>query len=359
MSRIEDLENLIRGYSNSYYNGKEEISDEEYDSLVIELSILKGKNMDTVTETVEKGDFEEDSHFLIMGTLRKLRNEIEINEWAKNKKRSFLIEEKIDGSGLCLTYENGKLIKAVTRGNGEKGLKLPLENVLKIQGIVKEGVNLFSIPFNGSIRGEIVMSNENFEKHFSKDMKNPRNCVAGLSKRLDGQGLEFCQFVSYDVKDLKKAINRETDKIQFLKSNNFLTPLYIKQVAVEELNNCRKELAGMRNSLPYNIDGMVVKELICDWEDLDRLTPLNNVAVKFDVEEKQTKLIDIEWQLAGSILSPVGVVEPVELDGTTVERVSLSNLEIMKNLGIYKGCKVLICKRGQIIPHIEKVIKED
>ena len=169
----------------------------------------------------------------------------------------------------------------------------------------------------------------------------------------DNKGIEDLEFIAYDLwgADSDKT---ESDKMSFLNKNKFTTPRFIINPTFEDILKIRNDLIT-DGEIP--VDGIVIKQNKVSQDDLKRHTPLNNVAFKPELQMKVSTIIDIEWQLAGEQLSPVAIIEPVELEGTTVSRASLSNVNIMNELGIYKGAKVYVEKRGMIIPKIIKVVE--
>ena len=202
------------------------------------------------------------------------------------------------------------------------------------------------------------MSNEIFEKKYSKLMKNPRAAAAGIMKRLDGNGCEDLSFIAYDVFNDYFADKTEKEKLLFLRDNGFAIPAFKEVSSPEEMIEWRKEVAALRDKLPYPIDGIVAKSQEVDYEDLMRVTPMKNFAIKFDLDYAISKIIDIEWSFKGSMLSPVAIIEPVELCGTTVSRASLHNINIMEELGVEIGKLAMITKRGEIIPKVEKCLEQ-
>lgn len=353
---MENLEEKLKYYADNYYNGNELISDEEYDSLVSQLK-KENPNSDFFKDIIGddlKGITKKVKLPITMGTLAKYHTEKEFAEWFNARKGvELMIQTKMDGNSQCLIYKEGKLVQVISRGNGEYG-EDTTENVLKVQGVIKEIPN-----FTGQIRGEILCKNSVFEKYF-KGEKNPRNTAAGRIKQKDGKDCEKLNFVAYEV--FEEAGYPEIDatelkKIEFLKNAGFETPMWWCGANLEDIFEFRNMLPDYIKEMDYGMDGLVIKYMNTDKEDLKRHIPTTQVAFKPDAQLKFTKINKIIWQLAGSIFAPVAIVNPVEIDGATVERASLSNINIMNKLGVYEGADITIKRSGMVIPQINSVLE--
>lgn len=355
---MTELEKKIKKYSDDYYqNGNSEISDAEFDALIEELKIttpdsvlLKGITGDDLKGVSKKVKLP-----ITMGTLAKCMDEKEFHShYYSHPHNSLVLELKLDGVGFLLEYEEGKFVKAYSRGNSEYAEDATL-NLSKVKF-----PKLLNVPFTGYVRGEVLMTTETFNEYFANSAKNPRNLTAGIVKRLDGKDCDKLIFYAYDVFDSEDLVDaKEEYKIKFLENNNFKVPSYWFEPSYEDILQIRNNLEDYTKGLPC--DGLVIKQNVVDKPDLMRKTPMNNYAFKPAPNIRITTIKDIIWQMPGSILSPVAIVEPVELDGTTVERASLSNINIMKKLGVYVGGKCQIKKSGMIIPKIISMVepKED
>lgn len=252
--------------------------------------------------------------------------------------------------GLEIKYRNGKLVEAVTRGSGFEG-DIITENIKKIPSIPQELI----VPFDCSIRGEVLMRHTVFNEKYSDKMKNCRNAAAGIMKHLDGAELENLNFVAYDMQEVgEKAIKKEIEKLDYLISNGFEVPEYQHIKTVEDALRFRTGQYENRENIEFDIDGVVVKPEVIDYEDLRNRTPKNSCAIKFELDVAVSTIIDIKWSQTGKHFTPIAVVEPVDLCGTTVQRASLSNTDWMIKHGVEIGKKCKIVKRGEIIPYIEK-----
>ncbi len=354
---MTDLEEKIIYYADSYYNGNELISDAEYDSLI---ELLKKENpssklLNTVIGDDLKGVTKKIKHpYLTTGTLAKIHTEQEFITWYdKNNKVDYIVETKEDGNGQDLVYKDGKLIQVISRGDGFYG-EDTTENVIKVQGVVKEISG-----FNGSIRGEVTLKNSVFKQFFVNDA-NPRNTAAGIIKRKDGKNCEKLNFIAYDVFDIENKCDKtELDKLAFLQAVGFETPKWWSNTCCEDIIEIRNNIPKLVNELDRGIDGVVIKPNVSDRDDWARKQPMKSIAFKPEATVAITRLKDIEWQLSGSIFSPVGILEPVEIDGAVVSRVTLHNLNIMNQLMIGIGDKVEVIRSGMVIPSIVKVVESN
>lgn len=359
--RIKELEKLIVRYQKSYYNGEGEISDVEFDLLWDELKSLSPENPVLKKVGADSGNFEKSFHVMPMGSQEKAADPEQFLSWAKNHLyQEYLVEYKLDGASLELQYENGKLIKAVTRGDGSVG-DVITSNAKKMKGVVvslmKDGKE---IPFTGGIRGEVIMTHKVHETLYS-DKANCRNAANGLMKRKDGEGSENLTLIAYDAlsTDGENPFSDEEEKISWLSECGFFTvPLKICRTP-EEVVAYRASVMDIRKKLDYDIDGLVIKERKINLEDASRARPDRQIAFKFSLEEATSVLRDVEWSQNGATYTPVAIFDEVELNGTKVQRASLSNPDTMRKLGVKIGCKVVVVKRGEIIPKIENAVHEN
>ena len=358
--RISELEKLITKYQASYYNGEGEISDAEFDKLWDELKELDPKNPVLQKVGADSGNFEKVRHVMPMGSQEKAANPEQFLAWAeKHKYNEYLVEYKLDGASLELQYENGYLVRAVTRGDGTIGDDITA-NAKKMGGvnaaIYKDGE---LVPFTGGVRGEVIMTHEVHKKYFS-DKANCRNAANGLMKRKDGNGSEYLKLIVYDAlsTDGKIYFSNEQEKIKWLIDCGFNTVRLVICRNAERVIAYRAKIMEERKDIEYDIDGLVVKESRIDFEDASRARPDRQIAFKFSLEEATTVLREVEWSRSGATYTPVAIFDEVELNGTKVQRASLANPDTMRKLGVRIGSHVVVVKRGEIIPKIESVVEE-
>lgn len=358
MDRISELEELVLKYQKAYYDGEGIISDAEFDKLWDELKILDPDNPILKKVGADSGNFEKIHHVMPMGSQEKAANPEQFLAWAeKHKYESYLVEYKLDGASLELQYENGYLKRAVTRGDGSIGDDITA-NAKKMGGvnaaIYKDGK---LIPFTGGIRGEVIMTHEVHEKYFS-DKANCRNAANGLMKRKDGEGSEYLKLITYDAlsTDGNTYFNNEEEKIKWLMDCGFNVVRLVICKNPDRVIAYRAKIMEERKNIEYDIDGLVIKEKRIDLEDASRARPDRQIAFKFSLEEAVSVLREVEWSINGGTYTPVAIFDEVELNGTKVQRASLSNPDTIKKLGVQIGSHVVVVKRGEIIPKIESVV---
>ena len=384
--RTAELEKLIVRYQKSYYTGEAEISDAEFDALWDELKRLDPQNpllhkigsdvsedyslFDEFTNTEKSaarlaaapqgaagGVFEKVRHVIPMGSQEKAANDGEFEQWAaKMTFDEFLVEYKLDGASLELQYENGVFVRAVTRGDGVVGDDIS-RNVLKMQGLVKN----LNGSFTGGVRGEVIMT-KRVHKDFYADKANCRNAANGLMKRKDGEGCEHLRIICYDA---RFASNRladqpfadEEEKVKWLALQGFYTvPLHVCR-GVQKVIEYRLQVMEQRAQLDYDIDGLVVKGRVIDFADAERDRPEKQIAFKFSLEEAVSVLRSVVWSESGATYTPIAEFDTVELAGTKVQRASLVNPNTIRSLAVKIGSHIVVTKRGEIIPKIERVLE--
>ena len=360
VQRISELEKLIVKYQTSYYNGEGEISDAEFDALWDELKALDPGNAVLQRVGADSGNFEKIHHVMPMGSQEKAANPEQFLAWAaKHEYEEYLVEYKLDGASLELQYENGYLVRAVTRGDGSIGDDITA-NAKKMGGvnaaIYKDGE---LVPFTGGIRGEVIMTHEVHKKYFS-DKANCRNAANGLMKRKDGSGSEYLKLIVYDALSTngQSYFTNEKEKIAWLMACGFNVVRLVICKNAERVIAYRAKIMEERKDIEYDIDGLVVKENRIDFEDASRARPDRQIAFKFSLEEATTVLRQVEWSQSGATYTPVAIFDEVELNGTKVQRASLANPDTMRKLGVRIGSHVVVVKRGEIIPKIESVVEE-
>lgn len=357
MTDIKELEKKILEAQDAYYNGTPIMDDAEFDSLWDELKKLDPTNKILTAQVGEDHleGFQKAEHLMTMGSQSKANSKEEMEKFIDDTPDAdeYLAEFKMDGLSLELQYENGKLKKAVTRGDGHIGDDVT-QNVLKMNYVIK---NLPDTNFTGPVRGETLLSRKNKEE-FYNEMKNCRNAASGILKRLDGKGAEHLDVVVYEVQNLDgTSFGTQENALKWMKdqgfkvveSKKFKKEPNLAETAMNYLN----EVFEQFDDLEYDIDGIVWKQNKIDLDDMKELRPSTQIALKPKRTIVKTKLLDIEWNCNNGTYTPIAILEPIDILGSTVQRASLSNLRNIINLNIEIGCEVLICKRGEIIPHVE------
>jgi DNA ligase (NAD+) len=354
--KYKELKEFILKHQKLYYNGIPEISDEEFDKHWNELKdkYPDSKLLTKVGSDTVKG-FKKIKHWHIMGSQNKCANMEEFKSWFNRKERGDLITQiKLDGASIALHYKDGKFEDGVTRGDGLQG-DLITSNILKMKYLPLQLKNNWS----GQIRGEVLLFKEDFKKYFS-DEKNCRNSAVGTMKRKNGEKCEHLSIIVYDAYTSKGILPvRELPKLQMLEYWGFKVVPYKVCNTIEDVENYRNEIIQTREKLEFDIDGLVIKDDIIDYEDLDRDRPLNSqVALKFDLDEAVSIVRNVEFYNNFGQFTPVAIFDPIQLNGTQVSRASLANTRIMKELNLKIGSKVKISKRGEIIPKIISVLED-
>jgi len=353
--RTEELAGLIRYYQDKYYNDEPEITDAEFDALWDELRSLAPDHEVFATVGADGSSvFPKREHLMPMGSQEKASSGEQFLKWARRIGHpAFIVQYKLDGASIELQYREGRFICGVTRGDGKRGDDIT-PNVRRMQG-VPETLNE---AFTGAVRGEVIMEHHVHRTYFP-DKANCRNAANGLMKRKDGAGSEHLRILCYDAHSAgsTREFTSEEEKLRWLETQGFATVRYEVFTTPEEVVHYRDLVTEKRDSLDFDIDGLVVKGPDIDIEDMKRARPQKQIAFKFSAEEGLTVLREVEWSESGHLYTPVGIVDPVQLAGTTVRRASLVHPELIAEMGLRIGSEVVITKRGDIIPKIERLVR--
>jgi len=355
-ARVNELEAEIKRHQKLYYNGEPEISDEEFDALWDELEALDpGNPLLKAVGTDRSERWPKSPHRMTMGSLSKATDPESFLAWAtKVQYPLYLVQYKLDGASMELQYDEGHFVRGVTRGDGVIGDDIT-PNVAKMNGVPKE----LPEPFTGAVRGEVLMSRRMHDAKYA-DKANCRNAANGLMKRKDGVGAEDLDIICYDaVSSLATGTPFDTErkKIAWLERMGFKVVPTVECESPEAVIAYRAKIMDIRPDLEYDIDGLVVKGDRIDREDASKLRPELQIAFKFSPEEAVTTLREVEWSESGATVTPIGIVEPVRLAGTTVQRANLANPDMIRSMDLRIGSKVVITKRGEIIPKIESLVE--
>ncbi|HSV55860.1 MAG TPA: NAD-dependent DNA ligase LigA [Magnetospirillaceae bacterium] len=354
-ARIRELEILIERHSDLYYNHQPEISDLEFDALRDELASLDPANPVLNRIGADSADgFPKTRHLMPMGSQDKAAGPAEFLKWAaKVGHPEYVVQYKLDGASLELQYLEGRLSKAVTRGDGVTGDEIT-PNARRMAGVPS------SLPqaFTGAVRGEVVMTRETHARKYA-DKANCRNTANGLMKRKDGAGSEDLKVVCYDAAALDDDgyFQDEEAKLAWLWRMGFETVPFRVLSTAAEVVEYRDRVMDRRAELPYDIDGLVIKGLAIVPEDMARVRPERQIAFKFSPERAVSTVRDVEWSETGSSFTPIGILDPVRLAGTMVQRANLCNTDMIRALSLRIGSRVIITKRGEIIPKIEALVE--
>jgi len=354
--RARELEALIKFHQNLYYNDEPIISDAEFDALWDELKGLEPRNALFSSIGEDASDrWPKYRHRMTMGSLSKATDLESFRAWAEKVRYStYLVQYKLDGASLELQYDDGNFVRGVTRGDGLIGDDIT-QNVLRMHGVPQK----LPSPFTGAVRGEVLMSKSVHKEKYS-DKANCRNAANGIMKRKDGMGSENLDIICYDAMisfPQGEAFRSEREKIAWIERMGFSVVTTVECRSCDEVIAYRAKIMDLRSSLDYDIDGLVVKGDLIDAEDSAKLRPELQIAFKFSPEEAITTLLDVEWSESGTAVTPIGIVAPVKLAGTSVKRANLANPGIIRAMDLRLGSKVIIAKRGEIIPKIESLVE--
>lgn len=382
--RIEELVKVINYHNRLYYDeATPEISDYDYDMLMEELIALETefpslRRNDSPTQrvggTVTKV-FEVVSHQYPMLSLSNSYSEMEVADFVNRTERSlglkpeYVCELKFDGVAISLHYEKGLLVRAVTRGDGTRGDDVTA-NVRTIRSIPLRLKGDFPDYFE--IRGEIYLSHHNFSalnlQREEKGMSlfaNPRNAAAGTLKLQDSAEVAHRRLDCWLYHLIGDTLNFEShyESLQTARTWGFRIPhqmalCHNEDEILEFIHDWKKE----RTSLPYDIDGIVIKVNSFAYQQQLGYTaksPRWAIAYKYKAEEARTKLLSVDYQVGRTgAVTPVANLEPVLLAGTIVKRASLHNADIMEQLDLHLNDTVVVEKGGEIIPKITKTVVE-
>ncbi|MCI9319711.1 MAG: NAD-dependent DNA ligase LigA [Lachnospiraceae bacterium] len=363
--RMKELADILNRAAKAYYAEDREImSNHEYDALYDELTALEQDtgivlaNSPTVSVGYESVDeLPKDQHEVPMLSLDKTKNREELREWLQGNPA--ILSWKLDGLTVVLTYQEGKLAKAVTRGNGEIG-EVVTNNARTFKNIP------LTIPHTGElvVRGEAVITYSDFERMNAEiedgemKYKNPRNLCSGSVRQLNNEitAKRNVRFYAYSLIRAEKDFqNSQEEQFKFLRQQGFEVVehyLVTEENILETVERFEKKIDG------YDIpsDGLVLSyEDIAYGQSLGRTAkfPRHSIAFKWADELRETTLKEIEWSASRTgLINPVAIFEPVELEGTTVSRASVHNISIVKSLRLGIGDRITVYKANMIIPQI-------
>lgn len=375
--RTEELRTLLHYHSDCYYNQDQpQIPDADYDALMQDLKSLEATDPALITPdspTQQVGGEAKRSvgvlvpHRVPMLSMQDLFSRESVETFvtdciAKLGEISFLVETKIDGLSMSLRYKNAMLTTAITRGDGRSFGEDVTPNAKVIADIPHRLKK--AIPYL-ELRGEVYMTNEAFtmvnerqELLQKNPFANPRNCAAGTLRQLDSKVTRErkLSFFCFNVQEIEgEELQTHGEAYQYLKSLGctVMAHTFICH-SVEEVWKAITKIGELRGSLPYEIDGAVIKVNELSARARLRDTTKNagyQVAYKYPPEQKETKLLDIELSVGRTgKITPTAILEPLRLCGTTVSRATLHNQDFMDKLHICIGSTLLIEKSGEVIP---------
>lgn len=380
--RYEELKKIIEYHSDKYYNqDAPEISDFEYDMLMVELKNIEKEHPEIVTDdspTKHIGG-EVDTHFTEVVhkvPLQSLQDVFSTDDVVLFEERihkavndvSYVVETKIDGLSVSLEYEKGIFVRGATRGNGLVGedVTVNLKTIKNIPQKLTKDVDII-------VRGEVFMPKNDFEKlneereiAGEKLFANPRNAAAGSLRQLDAKitaerNLDIYIFNVQKSDDIRFTSHFES--LEYMKELGFNVNPYVKKCNdIKEVLSAIEEIGNMRGELSFDIDGAVVKvDNLAQREEIGvtTKTPKWAVAYKYPPEKKETTVKDIIVQVGRTgAITPMAILDPVRVAGSVISKTTLHNEDFIKEKDIRIGDKVLIQKAGDVIPEVVEVLKD-
>ena len=384
-NRILELRKLTEYYANKYYDDDEpEISDFEYDMLMLELRNLEKEHPDLVssdslTQKVGghvKAGFNQVTHEVPLQSLLDVFNFDELRQFDERVKKQltnsdkldYVVETKIDGLSVAIEYVDGEFVRGATRGNGLIGEDIT-ENLKTIKHIpkkLKEKVNII-------VRGEVFIGEAEFEKLNEQReimgeplFANPRNAAAGSLRQLDSKitAQRPLDIYIFNIQRLENnTFNSHYEQLLYLEKLGFnVNPVKILCHNIDEALNAINKIGEDRGILSFGIDGAVIKvDNLLYREELGTTfkTPRWAIAYKYPPEQKETILKDITCQVGRTgAITPMAILEPVRLAGSTISKTTLHNADFVKEKGLMIGDHVIIQKAGDVIPELVQSVVE-
>lgn len=353
----EQIGELLMEAKKAYYTGGKPIMDDHtYDTLeeILRQKLPNHRIFSKVGNPNFDTGFDKLSHTMPMGSQNKVTNITDLIHYFELKKINipeFVLQPKCDGISVELIYKNEKLIDAITRGDGHIG-DVITQNVVKFKNFVNNIKN-----FTGSVRCEIMITKNDFEK-LPPEYSNPRNAASGISQRLDSKYCEYCSLFAVDVYPNLPTI---IDEINLLNKLGFTTVETTLCKTFDEIEKIYQEfLTEKRLFYPFEIDGLVIKinnNKLAQLLGKKNNRPKYQVAYKFPASANTSTILNIVWQIGPmGAITPVAQIEPIELSGAIITFASLANHDLIIKKNINVGDVIEITRRGDVIPHIEKVV---
>ena len=383
--RIKELRKQVEYHAKRYYDDdKPEITDFEYDMMMLELRTLESQFPELITKdsltqkvggTVKEG-FQKVEHEVPLQSLQDVFDFDEIEAFDERVKKQaeengienpqYVVETKIDGLSAALEYVDGKFVRGATRGNGLVGEDVT-ENLKTIKTIPQE----LSEKINITVRGEVFISKKDFEEmnqereeNEEETFANARNAAAGSLRQLDSNITKTrpLDIYIFNVQKIEgKEFNSHYEELEYLKKLGFnVNPVLIPCKDTEEVIKAIQKIGEDRENLTFGIDGAVVKVDDLNLRKIMGTTskvPKWAIAYKYPPERKETILKDITFQVGRTgVITPMAILEPVKVAGSTISKTTLHNEDFVKEKGLKIGDRVIIQKAGDVIPEIVEAV---
>ena len=366
---IDEIVKQLMNAKYAYYNDSPIMSDIDYDTLEEELTTLDPTNnfFSIVGSPTIVGN--KRNHKIPMGSLSKVKiDDGGVDTIVENflRRNSCMVSYKLDGISVSMEYVDGELKHALTRGDGFIGEVIP--NAIEIQNIH----SMLPNKFTGSLRGEIVMTYEDFDiinDEFESDddkFSNPRNAVSGIARKDDTPYRKYLRVLYYDVETERGIFETKYGKFIYLEQlvGDYVVPYFTYTgKEIYEFRGFCNHMDDTRKDLPYMIDGLVIEindiRLYKSMGVTDN-KPKGALALKFNAVAETTHMTDVVWQVGSTgSLTPVAEFTPVLIDGSIVRRASLHNYDIFMDWGFHDGDEVRVQKNNDIIPQIKERIDRE
>ena len=383
--RIKELRKQVEYHAKRYYDDDNpEITDFEYDMMMLELRTLESQFPELITKdsltqkvggTVKEG-FQKVEHEVLLQSLQDVFDFDEIEAFDERVKKQaeengienpqYVVETKIDGLSAALEYVDGKFVRGATRGNGLVGEDVT-ENLKTIKTIPQE----LSEKINITVRGEVFISKKEFEKmnqereeNEEETFANARNAAAGSLRQLDSNITKNrpLDIYIFNVQKIEgKEFNSHYEELEYLRKLGFnVNPVLIPCKDTEEVIKAIQKIGEDRENLTFGIDGAVVKVDDLNLRKIMGTTskvPKWAIAYKYPPERKETILKDITFQVGRTgVITPMAILEPVKVAGSTISKTTLHNEDFVKEKGLKIGDRVIIQKAGDVIPEIVEAV---
>lgn len=375
MDIIEEMQQLIEKISIASYQyyvlDNPTMSDKEWDKLYDRLQELEKTSGIVLPSSPSNkiggnplSGFKKVKHLKKLMSLQKAQTFDEIVDWLDRNKKlvsfddEFTVEHKFDGLSLALTYENGKLVLGATRGNGEIG-----------EDVTEQVKTIRTVPLSINYKGKVIVQGEGimklselekYNRHAEEKLKNARNAAAGAIRNLDPKATKSrnLDFFAYNVNYIEgKEFKTHGESHQFLVDNGFMVdPLFKIVKSLDEVKEIIEKVDKEKSTYDFLIDGIVIKlNNIKARDELGETIkfPRGMIAYKFEALETTTILEDVIWQVSRTgKLTPVGILEPIELAGVTVSRATLNNYSEIKKKKVKINSRVFVRRSNEVIPEI-------
>lgn len=363
-SPIDKLAAKLKKAAQKYYDGNPIMDDDDFDAMRDELEAKSPDHpfLSQVGAEPTSGVWPKVAPVMPMGSQKKIKTEDELNDWFRNYTNGsdLFWSDKLDGGSIEQVYENGVLVRGITRGGGNLGEEITV-NVKHMQGVPKK------ISYKGkiAIRSEVMLLTADWQTHFP-DKKEARSAASGQARSQKNQDkLKHLRLYSFDafIPDDPEFFKTKEEIFAFLKKEGFIVPNHgMIGRDIDKMQQIKDDYEeSLRAGLPYEIDGLVVEvnDLAVARELGDSNgRPRGARAYKFHSMAYETELLEVVWQVGRTCISPVGIIKPTTINGSTINRVTLCNIDKIAEWGLGVGSQIKICRSNDVIPKLLEAITQ-